>query len=79
MGEMMDVKKIKNKLQLYGNIERLQVLNKRIKTYSQKENVNINDVVNDIVIYHETLERIIDVFEGSIFPIDIEDDNNDAE
>lgn len=69
-----DFVELKNTLQLYGNIQRLEALNKRIKK-AKNSTFDMNEIVDDIILYHETIEKIIKVYESVLFSGNISEEH----
>ncbi len=65
LSNVLDSNRIKNILQYHGNVERLEVLNRKIR--KSKDKNDLSELADNIILYHETLAKIISVYESVLF------------
>lgn len=65
LSNVLDSNRIKNVLQYYGNVERLNVLNRKIR--KSKDKNDLSELADNIILYHETLTKILSVYDSVLF------------
>ncbi len=62
--EMTDSDYVKNVIQFYCNIERLEVLNNKIERINSS---NVSEIKKNIIIYNQTLQKVLCVYNRLLF------------